>query len=89
MTSAAVEPARALEVTLHLQRTPESVLRLIVLLHRHRWQVEHLTVEPSEAPGVQRICLRVAADGQLQERIVSALHQLVDVIDVKVLDNAA
>ena len=72
-----------------LQRTSESVLRLVALLHRHRWDVEQLMVERGEAPGLQRIILRVSVDGLVQERVVSALHQLIDVIDVKVLGSAA
>jgi acetolactate synthase small subunit len=76
-------------ITVLLQRTSESVLRLVALLHRHRWDVEQLMVEPGDAPGLQRISLRVSVDDPVRNRVVSALHQLVDVIDVKVLDNAA
>ena len=76
-------------ITVVLQRTSESVLRVVALLHRHRWDVEQLMVQPGDAPGLQRISLRVSVDGLVRNRVLSALRQLIDVIDVEVLDNAA
>ena len=72
-----------------LQRTSGSVLRLVGLLHQHRWDVEQLIVEPDDTFGVQRIRLRICVEGLVPHRVVSVLHQLIEVIDVKVLDNAA
>jgi L-asparaginase len=64
----------------YLRRNPEVLARVVVMLHRRGGQIDSLTAERAETPGVIRMCIRIEADGEQAARLESNLYKLVDVL---------
>jgi hypothetical protein len=61
--------------------TPESLLRLVSLLHRHRFGVEALRLDPP-AGGYQRVELALSVDPAATARVVRVLEEHLDIVSL-------
>lgn len=70
-----------------VQNEPGVLNRIASLFRRRAFNIDSLTVGRTHKPHVSRMTIRVDAGPEYAKRIATNLLKLVDVIDVKVLDN--
>src|SRR5690606_17060758 len=70
-----------------VENEPGVLNRISSLFRRRGFNIDSLTVGRTHKPHVSRMTIRVDASPEYARRIATNLHKLVNVIDVKILDN--
>ncbi len=70
-----------------VENEPGVLNRIASLFRRRAFNIDSLTVGRTHKPHVSRMTIRVVAGPEYAKRIATNLQKLVNVIDVKVLDN--
>jgi acetolactate synthase I/III small subunit len=70
-----------------VENEPGVLNRIASLFRRRGFNIDSLTVGRTHKPHVSRMTIRVDADPEYAKRIATNLHKLVNVIDVRILDN--
>ncbi|BCJ88112.1 acetolactate synthase small subunit [Effusibacillus dendaii] len=63
--------------------TPGVLARVAGLISRRGFNIDSLTVGPSEEPGVSRMTITTIGDEATVEQVMKQLHKLIDVIKVQ------
>lgn len=70
-----------------VENEPGVLNRIASLFRRRGFNIDSLTVGRTHKPHVSRMTIRVDAGSEYAKRIATNLQKLVNVIDVKILDN--
>jgi len=70
-----------------VENEPGVLNRVASLFRRRGFNIDSLTVGRTHKPHVSRMTIRVDAEPEYARRIATNLHKLVNIIDVKILDN--
>jgi len=70
-----------------VENEPGVLNRVASLFRRRAFNIDSLTVGRTHKPHVSRMTIRVVAGSEYAKRIATNLQKLVNVIDVRVLDN--
>lgn len=81
------KPAPKITVVALVENEPGVLNRISSLFRRRGFNIDSLTVGRTHKPHVSRMTIRVDANPEYARRIATNLHKLVNVIDVKILDN--
>jgi acetolactate synthase I/III small subunit len=73
-------------LSIHVENKPGALARISNTFARRGFNIESLTVGPTERTDVARITLRVACDPHALEQIQKQLHKLVNVLRVAELE---
>ena len=73
-------------LSIHVENKPGALARISNTFARRGFNIESLTVGPTERPNVARITLRVACDVETLEQLQKQLHKLVNVLRVSELE---
>jgi len=65
-----------------LENEPGSLSRIVGLFSQRAFNIESLTVAPTEEPSLSRITIATAGDDKVLEQIVKQVNKLVDVIKI-------
>lgn len=79
--------AQKITVVALVENEPGVLNRVASLFRRRGFNIDSLTVGRTHKPHVSRMTIRVDAGPEYAKRIATNLHKLVNIIDVKVLDN--
>lgn len=86
MTKHSVDSNKVTVVAL-VENEPGVLNRIASLFRRRAFNIDSLTVGRTHKPHVSRMTIRVDAGEEYAKRIATNLQKLVNVIDVRVLDN--
>ena len=81
------KPRQKITVVALVENEPGVLNRISSLFRRRGFNIDSLTVGRTHKPHVSRMTIRVDANPEYARRIATNLHKLVNVIDVKILDN--
>lgn len=83
------EPNKSQKITVValVENEPGVLNRIASLFRRRNFNIDSLTVGRTHKPHVSRMTISVDAGSEYAKRIATNLHKLVNVIDVKILDN--
>lgn len=83
------EPNKPQKITVValVENEPGVLNRIASLFRRRNFNIDSLTVGRTHKPHVSRMTISVDAGPEYAKRIATNLHKLVNVIDVKILDN--
>ena len=70
-----------------VENEPGVLNRVASMFRRRSFNIDSLTVGRTHKPHISRMTIRVDADPEYAKRIAANLQKLVNVIDVRVLDN--
>jgi len=65
-----------------LENEPGSLSRIVGLFSQRAFNIESLTVSPTDEPSLSRITIATSGDDQVLEQIIKQVNKLVDVIKI-------
>jgi len=65
-----------------LENEPGSLSRIVGLFSQRAFNIESLTVSPTDEPTLSRITIATSGDDQILEQIIKQVNKLVDVIKI-------
>jgi len=65
-----------------LENEPGSLSRIVGLFSQRAFNIETLTVSPTDDPSLSRITIATSGDDQVLEQIIKQVNKLVDVIKI-------
>jgi acetolactate synthase I/III small subunit len=76
-------------ISILLENQPGALSRVVGLFSQRGYNIETLTVAPTDDPTLSRLNIAVAADEMVLEQIEKQLHKLIDVLKVSNITEAA
>ncbi|QSX31448.1 MULTISPECIES: acetolactate synthase small subunit [Shewanella] len=76
-------------ISVLLENQPGALSRVVGLFSQRGYNIECLTVAPTDDPTLSRMNITVAADEMVLEQIEKQLHKLIDVLKVSNITEAA
>ena len=75
-------------ISILLENEPGALSRVVGLFAQRNYNIETLSVAPTEDPTLSRITLTTVADGVQLKQIVRQVNKLIEVYSVKALGGA-
>jgi len=69
-------------LVISLENEPGSLSRIVGLFSQRAFNIESLTVAPTEEPSLSRITIATKGDDKILEQIVKQVNKLIDVIKI-------